>query len=139
MTGQSNALTAQGRTDRNQNTGILIQNCNVRAANDLASSNRTVQTYLGQPWKEYSMTVYMQSFMDGSINPAGWSAWSGDFALSTLYYDNNRPGSNTSNRFTWPGYHVIKAADAANFTVSAFLLGDNWIRQTGVHYTAGLI
>ncbi|KAF5732637.1 pectinesterase family protein [Tripterygium wilfordii] len=142
MAGQFNALTAQGRTDPNQNTGISIQNCNIRATNDLASANITIQTYLGRPWKEYSRTVYMQSFMDSSINPAGWSAWSGDFALSTLYYaeyNNTGPGSNTSNRVTWPGYRVINATDAANFTVSSFLLGDNWIPQTGVSYTSGLI
>ncbi|KAF5731430.1 pectinesterase/pectinesterase inhibitor 7-like [Tripterygium wilfordii] len=142
MAGQFNTITAQGRTDPNQNTGTSIHNCTIRAADDLASSNITVQTYLGRPWKEYSRTVYMQSFMDGLISPAGWSIWSGDFALNTSYYaeyGNSGPGSNTSNRVTWPGYHVINATDAGNFTVSAFLLGDDWLPQTGVPYTGGLI
>ncbi|KAL9435629.1 hypothetical protein AB3S75_021826 [Citrus x aurantiifolia] len=143
MSGQFNAITAQGRTDPNQNTGTSIHNCTIRASSDLASGSQTVQTYLGRPWKEYSRTVYMQSFMDSSINPAGWQIWSGDFALSTLYYaeyNNTGPGSNTANRVTWPGYHVtINATDAANFTVSNFLLGDDWIPQTGVSYTGALI
>lgn len=84
----------------------------------------------------------MQSFMDSLIDPAGWREWSGDFALSTLYYaeyDNRGPGSSTSNRVTWPGYHVINANDAANFTVSNFLIGDDWISQTGVPFLSGLI
>ncbi|GAY33593.1 hypothetical protein CUMW_282010 [Citrus unshiu] len=84
----------------------------------------------------------MQSFMDSLINPAGWHEWSGDFALATLYYaeyNNTGPGSDTTNRVTWPGYHVINATDAANFTVSNFLLGDNWLPQTAVPYTGGLI
>lgn len=142
MQGQFNAITAQGRTDINQNTGTSIQNCNIRAAPDLASSNGTTQTYLGRPWKEYSRTVYMQSFIGSLIDPAGWTPWSGDFALSTLYYaeyDNSGPGSNTTNRVTWPGYHVINATDAANFTVANFILGDNWLPQTGVTYTSGLL
>ncbi|KAM5575443.1 putative pectinesterase/pectinesterase inhibitor 20 [Rosa sericea] len=142
LKGQSNPITAQGRTDPNQNTGTSIQNCTITAAADLASSNFTVKTYLGRPWKEYSRTVYLQNFMDSLIDPAGWLAWSGDFALSTLYYaeyNNRGPGSNTSNRVTWPGYHVIGATDAANFTVSNFILGDNWLPQTGVPYTGGLI
>lgn len=142
MSGQSNMITAQGRTDVNQNTGTSIQNCTIRAADDLASSNTSVQTYLGRPWKLYSRTVYMQSFMGSLINPAGWQIWDGDFALSTLYYaeyDNTGPGSNTTNRVTWPGYHVINATDAANFTVSSFLVGDDWLPQTGVSYTSGLI
>ncbi|KAK3041924.1 hypothetical protein RJ639_002232 [Escallonia herrerae] len=141
LQGQFNALTAQGRTDINQNTGTSIQNCNIKAASDLASSNTTVQTYLGRPWKEYSRTVYMQSFMDSLINPAGWSIWSGDFALSTLYYaeyNNTGPGSNTTNRVTWPGYHIINATDAANFTVLNFISGDNWLPAAGVPYTGGL-
>uniref|UniRef100_M1BIS0 Pectinesterase n=1 Tax=Solanum tuberosum TaxID=4113 RepID=M1BIS0_SOLTU len=136
---QFNAITAQGRTDPNQNTGISTQNCNVKPADDLKFSNSSTQTYLGRPWKEYSRTIYAQSFIDGFVNPLGWREWPGDFALNTSYYaefNNTGPGSNTSGRVTWPGFHVI---DAANFTVSSFLLGDNWLPQTGVPYFSGLL
>jgi len=142
LSGQFNPITAQGRTDPNQNTGISIQNATIKPADDLAPKVGTVQTYLGRPWKEYSRTVYMQSFMDSFINPSGWREWNGDFALSTLYYaeyDNRGPGSSTANRVTWPGYHVIGATDAANFTVSNFVSGDDWIPQTGVPYMSRLI
>lgn len=144
MSGQFNAITAQGRTDPNQNTGTTIHNCTIIAADDLASSNGTTQTYLGRPWKEYSRTVYMQTSMGSLVNAAGWMAWNGDFALSTLYYaeyNNTGPGSNTTNRVTWPGYRVINATDVAvgNFTVANFLLGDNWLPPTGVPYSGGLI
>ncbi|OIV90977.1 hypothetical protein TanjilG_16937 [Lupinus angustifolius] len=142
LSGQFNTITAQGRTDPNQNTGTSIQNATIKAAADLAPNIGTVQTYLGRPWKEYSRTVFMQSFMDSLINPAGWHEWSGDFALSTLYYaeyNNTGPGSNTTNRVTWSGYHIINATDAANFTVSNFLAGDNWLPQTGLPYLSGLI
>ncbi|XP_027919318.1 probable pectinesterase/pectinesterase inhibitor 20 [Vigna unguiculata] len=142
LSGQFNAITAQGRTDPNQNTGTSIQNATIKAAADLAPAVGSVQTYLGRPWKEYSRTVYMQSFMDSLINPAGWHLWSGDFALTTLYYaeyNNTGPGSSTQNRVTWSGYHVINATDAANFTVSNFLGGDSWLPQTGVPYSSGLI
>lgn len=141
MSGQFNAITAQGRTDPNQNTGISIQNCNIRAADDLASNNGTTKTYLGRPWKEYSRTVYMQSYIDTLVNSAGWREWSGDFALSTLYYaefSNKGPGSNTTGRVTWPGYRIINATDAGNFTVSSFLLGDDWLPQTGAPYSSSL-
>lgn len=84
----------------------------------------------------------MQSFMDKFIDPAGWSAWDGDFALKTLYYaenGNTGPGSNTANRADWEGYHVIDAEEAAKFTVSNFLLGDVWLPRTGVPYVGGLV
>ncbi|GMY16964.1 probable pectinesterase/pectinesterase inhibitor 7 isoform X1 [Fagus crenata] len=142
ISGQFNSITAQGRTDPNQNTGTSIQNSTIRAASDLAANNGTTQTYLGRPWKSYSLTVFMQSFIDSFINPAGWHEWSGSTGLSTLYYaeyNNTGPGSNTTNRVTWPGYHVINATVAVNFTVSNFILGDYWLPQTGVPYTGGLI
>ena len=142
LQGQFNAITVQGRTDPNQNTGTSIHNCSIRPANDLASSNGTTKTYIGRPWKEYSRTVYMQSFINSLIDPLGWHEWSGTFALSTLYYaeyNNTGPGSNISNKVTWPGYHVINVIDAVNFTVSKFILGDAWLPTTGVPYTGGLL
>lgn len=137
MANQFNAITAQGRTDPGQNTGTSIQNCNIRAAEDLG----TTKTYLGRPWKEYSRTVYIKTFMDSLIDGSGWREWSGDFALNTSYYaefDNTGPGSDTSRRVTWPGFHVINATDAVNFTTSSFILGDEFLPQTGVPYNGGL-
>ncbi|GLJ10958.1 hypothetical protein SUGI_0138830 [Cryptomeria japonica] len=141
MDNQQNLFTAQGRTDPNQNTGISIQNCNVTAASDLVPVISSFPTYLGRPWKEYSRTVYMQSYLDSLVQPAGWLAWSGDFALSTLYYgeyDNNGPGAGTSERVTWAGYHVMNSIDAQNFTVTSFISGDSWIPATSVTYDGGL-
>lgn len=143
MINQFNAITAQGRSDPNQNTGTIIHNCTIKAADDLVTSNATTKTYLGRPWKEYSRTIFMQSFIDGLISSAGWREWNGDFALNTSYYaefNNTGPGSNTENRVTWPGYHVItNSSEIANFTSSNFLLVDDWLPQTGVPYAGGLV
>ncbi|XP_055813450.1 probable pectinesterase/pectinesterase inhibitor 7 [Solanum dulcamara] len=142
MVNQFNAITAQGRTDINQNTGISIQNCTIRPADDLLLSDGTTNTYLGRPWKEYSRTIYMQSYMDGFIHPTGWHDWSGDFALNTSYYaefNNTGPGSNTTGRVTWPAIRMLNATDAVNFTISGFLVGDDWLPQTGVPYFNSLL
>ncbi|PQQ01198.1 putative pectinesterase/pectinesterase inhibitor 41 [Prunus yedoensis var. nudiflora] len=75
------------------------------------------------------------------IDEEGWHEWDGNFALKTLdyeEYDNTGPGSETTGRVSWDGYHVIKASDASNFTVSNFLLGDDWLTQTGVPFSGGL-
>lgn len=141
MDNQFNAITAQGRTDPNQNTGISIQNCTIRAADDLANSNVTINTYLGRPWKQYSRTVFMFTYMDRLINPFGWTAWNGDFALNSSYYaeyNNTGPGSNTTGRVTWPAIQTLNGTDAANFNVDRFLLGDDWLPQTGVPYISAL-
>ncbi|GAB4836187.1 hypothetical protein Ancab_001101 [Ancistrocladus abbreviatus] len=54
MQGQQNIVTAQGKTDPNQNTGISIHNCTINAYGNLSST----QTYLGRPWKNFSTTGY---------------------------------------------------------------------------------
>ncbi|KAL8238475.1 hypothetical protein R6Q59_015042 [Mikania micrantha] len=135
---KTNTLTAQGRTDPNQNTGISIHNCRVAAASSLSG----VKTYLGRPWKQYSRTVYIKTYLDGIVNPAGWLPWSGSFALNTLYYGeymNTGPGSSTANRVKWKGYHVITSAtEAARFTPGNFIAGGSWLPGTGVPWTSGL-
>ncbi|KAI3901599.1 hypothetical protein MKW92_045567 [Papaver armeniacum] len=139
--GQANMVTAQGRADPNQNTGTSILNCNILASPDLASSNGTTRTYLGRPWREYSRTIYIQSFIDSLIDPSGWDPWTGEF-LDTLYYaefNNTGPGSNTSNRVQWPGYRTIDLANATSFTVSNFILGDDWLPATGIPYRGELL
>ncbi|XP_038976856.1 probable pectinesterase/pectinesterase inhibitor 25 [Phoenix dactylifera] len=139
---QANAITAQGRTCPNQTTGISIHNCTIRAAPDLEADLNSTKTFLGRPWKEYSRTVYMQSSIDRAIDPLGWMEWNGTFALSTLYYgefENYGPGANTSGRVQWPGYHLMNASEALNFTVYNFTMGDAWLSATAIPYSGGLL
>nr|DAD32148.1 TPA_asm: hypothetical protein HUJ06_010999 [Nelumbo nucifera] len=141
MSGQRNTLTAQGRTDPNENTGISIHNSRVTAASDLRPLQGSFKTYLGRPWQKYSRTVFMKTSLDSLIDPDGWLEWSGSFALSTLYYGeymNTGVGASTSQRVKWPGFHVMSASDAGKFTVGNFLGGDTWIPATGVPFTSGM-
>ncbi|KAE8009448.1 hypothetical protein FH972_005885 [Carpinus fangiana] len=139
---QKNIFTAQGREDPNQNTGISILNCKVTAAADLIPVKSSFKTYLGRPWKEYSRTVFLRSHIDDLVDPAGWLEWNGTFALSTLYYGeymNRGLGSNTSARVTWPGYRVINSStEASQFTVGAFIQGNEWLNSTDIPYYANL-
>ena len=136
--GQKDTVTAQGRTDPNQNTGISIHKCRITGAPDLGGT----PLYLGRPWQKYSRTVVMESFLDRSISPAGWLEWSGQFALNTLYYgeySNTGSGAGTSKRVRWTGVHTsLSRSDATRFTVANFIMGDSWLGGTGVTYTSGL-
>uniref|UniRef100_A0A5B7BK03 Pectinesterase n=1 Tax=Davidia involucrata TaxID=16924 RepID=A0A5B7BK03_DAVIN len=139
---QRNIFTAQGREDPNQNTGISILNCKVAAAADLIPVQSSFRTYLGRPWREYSRTVYLHSYIGDLVEPAGWLEWSGDFALTTLYYGeymNRGPGSNTSARVTWPGYRVItNSTEATQFTVGNFIQGSEWLPSTNIPFFLNL-
>lgn len=133
LPGQQVTITAQGRKNPNQDTGFSMQDCFVDA---------TYPTYLGRPWKPYSRTVFMQSYLGPQVAPAGWLAWYGNFGLDTLFYGeymNHGPGAGLGGRVKWPGYHIIKdPAMAAMFTVRRFIDGLSWLPNTGVIFTADL-
>ncbi|KAI3815680.1 hypothetical protein L1987_15359 [Smallanthus sonchifolius] len=142
MDKQKITITAQNRKDPNQNTGISIHSCKLLAQPDLVASNGSFQTFLGRPWKMYSRTVYLLSYMGGHIDPKGWLEWDGSFALDTLYYGeymNYGPGGAVGRRVNWPGYRVITSTiEASRFTVAKFIYGSSWLPATGVAFMAGL-
>ncbi|CAA2981666.1 probable pectinesterase pectinesterase inhibitor 34 [Olea europaea subsp. europaea] len=139
---QKNTITAQNRKDPNQNTGISIHACKIVAEPDLEKEKGAYPTYLGRPWKMYSRTVYMLSYLGDHIHPRGWLEWNGAFALDTLYYgeyQNSGPGAGVGQRVKWPGYHVITSTvEASRFTVRQFIFGSAWLPGTGVAFVAGL-
>ncbi|XAR72213.1 Pectinesterase [Bertholletia excelsa] len=125
MSYQKNSVTAQGRTDPNQNTGIVVHNSRVTAASDLRPVQDSFRTYLGRPWQKYSRTIFMKSTLDDLIEPAGWDSWIGNFGQSTVYfgeYMNTGAGAGIGGRVKWPGFHVITSpTEARKFTVENFL------------------
>lgn len=135
-------VTAQGRKDPNQNTGTTIQNYHILASPELQLVQKFSPTYLGRPWKEYSRTIVMQSYIGSHVEQAGWFEWNGEFALRTLYYgecENRGPGSDTSRRVNWVGYRIMSEPnEAVNFGVEEFIQGGDWLGGTGVCYFPGL-
>lgn len=135
MDNQQNLVTAQGRTDKRETTGFVLQNCKILADKKLEPVKAKTKSYLGRPWKEFSRTVVMESTIDDLIHPDGWFPWQGDFALKTLYYaeyNNKGPGAKTTARVKWPGFKVIDKKEATQFTVENFLQGNSWLNATGV-------
>ncbi|KAL2936402.1 putative pectinesterase/pectinesterase inhibitor 12 [Bienertia sinuspersici] len=132
MENQKNTVTAHGRADKHENTGIVIHNCRIYPDKDLFPVKRQFKSYLGRPWKQYARTIVMESTIGEVITPEGWMPWQGEFALNTLYYaeySNHGPGSDTSKRVKWGGYRKdISRKEAQSFTVTPFLQG-SWIRD----------
>ncbi|KAJ4727906.1 Pectinesterase [Melia azedarach] len=100
-----------------------------------------IPTYLGRPWKEYAVTVFMENIFADFIQPDGYIPFKGSFALKNcIYYEYNNtgPGAWTDNRVKWPGVKSIKKDEAHKFTVWALLRGDQWLEETGIPYDLGL-
>ncbi|KAL1357869.1 probable pectinesterase/pectinesterase inhibitor 59 [Arachis hypogaea] len=143
LDGQANTITAQGRGDPFQNTGISIHKSVIKAAPDLVPVLDKVQTFLGRPWQQNARVVVMRTYLDSLISPLGWDEWNGsDFAKDTLYfgeYENSGPASDTSKRVKWPGFHVISnPKEASQFTVTSLLAGRTWLPTTSVPFSSGL-
>ncbi|XP_057981144.1 pectinesterase-like [Malania oleifera] len=138
LPGQKNTITAQGKFDPNQNTGISIQNSTIYPSVDLTPST---QTYLGRPWKPYSTTVYMRTTMGKLIDPSGWLPWTGNSAPDTIFYSeyqNLGAGADTKQRAKWKGLRSITRKEAKKFTVKSFIKGDKWVSAANVTFQSGL-
>ncbi|CAA2982293.1 probable pectinesterase pectinesterase inhibitor 51 [Olea europaea subsp. europaea] len=130
--GENNGVTAHGRIDPAQFTGFVFQNCIINGTDAymaLYYSKPSVhKNFLGRPWKEYSRTVFIHCTLGAIIKPEGWMAWSGDFALKTLYYgefENSGPGASASGRVAWSSQ--IPAEHVSSYSVQNFIQGDQWI------------
>ena len=136
-------ITAQGRDTPAEATGISIQGSRVLPSPEFSADlSGSFTSFLGRPWRRYSRTVFLETGLDGLVDPRGWEEWSGNYALSTLYYaeyKNIGDGASTHGRVKWPGFHVLNTIeDAMPFTVSKFIQGDKWIPSSGVPFTPGI-
>ncbi|XP_042448423.1 pectinesterase-like [Zingiber officinale] len=141
MDNQQNTVTAHGRTEAKEATGLVIQNCRIVPDQQLFPDRLKIPSYLGRPWKAYSFTLVMESTIGDLIRPEGWMPWDGNLYLNTLYYaeyGNRGPGAGTSGRVKWKGFHVIDKKTAQQFTVEPFIQGSQWIKYTGITYLPGL-
>ncbi|CAM0883919.1 unnamed protein product [Alopecurus aequalis] len=132
--GETDALTAQGRTDPAQPTGIVLRGCLVNGSDEYMAMYRQKpdkhRVYLGRPWKEYSRTVYVGCTMAEIVEPQGWMPWSGDFALKTLYYGEYGSagpggGDRSGSRVAWSNQVPEEHVDV--YSVASFIQGDQWI------------
>lgn len=136
ITGQSNTITAQGRDDPNQNTGISLQNCTIDAAKEFNLTERkNFSTYLGRPWRNYSRVIVGNSYLGELIHPRGWLEWTEYSSVDTvayIEYMNSGPGADTRRRITWAGYRRNCSEDVLKqFEAEEFLHGrDKWLEST---------
>ncbi|KAH0903200.1 hypothetical protein HID58_042703 [Brassica napus] len=135
--GQANVITAQGRGDPFQNTGITIHSSRIVAASDLRPVIRAYKTYLGRPWQAYSRVTIMKTYIDNSISPLGWSPWLRGSNFDPIQF--SMESSSTRWRVRWKGFHAItNAAVASRFTVGSLIAGGSWLPSTGVPFKTGL-
>ncbi|ETW82114.1 carbohydrate esterase family 8 protein [Heterobasidion irregulare TC 32-1] len=111
--------------------GAYISDSRIIRANANATTVTNGQCYLGRPWNDLATTVYLRTFMDQSIRPAGWTPFSSArpvIANTTYYaeYESTGPGGNTTARISLE--HILSSAEANDFTIKEVFLGQpRWI------------
>ncbi|XP_021742600.1 probable pectinesterase/pectinesterase inhibitor 21 [Chenopodium quinoa] len=134
---QNCIVTAQGRMERHQPTGIIIHSSKFESDPEYYPVRNKNKAYLGRPWKKFSKTIIMESQIDDLIQPQGWLPWEGDFALDTLYYgeyNNVGAGAGLADRVKWRGVRTIVYDRAEKFMPPTLFDNDDWIIASGIPY-----
>ncbi|XP_076911714.1 pectinesterase 2-like [Bidens hawaiensis] len=101
-------VTSNGRKHLNKSGGYSLQGCKIRAGDDLKPIiGEYKKAFLGRPWVSRAQTVFMQSFLDDLVDPAGWADYQG--YNETIYYGeygNFGPGSSTDFLCQIPSYQT---------------------------------
>ncbi|KAG2610059.1 hypothetical protein PVAP13_4KG095500 [Panicum virgatum] len=130
-------LTAQGRGDPNEDTGIAVLNCTVDAA--AAPLPAGTRTFLGRPWGAYARAAVMDSYLGPIVDREGWAEWPGaePGRGDTVFfgeYGNGGPGAGTEGRVRWAGVRQMDYDEAAQFAVENFIYGNEWLGATSFPY-----
>ncbi|TRM62141.1 carbohydrate esterase family 8 protein [Schizophyllum amplum] len=114
--------------------GAYVANSTIMRSPD---ANDTTETdglcYLGRPWNDLATTVFIDTYMDESINSEGWKPFNDDRPeiLDTTYYaeyNSTGPGGDTSARV--PPSHILDEEDVSemDFTIEGvFTEHPDWI------------
>ncbi|KAM0962676.1 hypothetical protein ACFX2I_021783 [Malus domestica] len=140
--GQSCMVTAQGRTDHNEITGMFLQNCTITGEPDYMNVKEKSKAYLGRPWKDFARVIVMQSSIDEAIVPEGWSEWVGKKTNQTCFfgeYGNRGPRADMTKRVRWPTVKALTSDKVAAFTPAKVFLGVDWLKPSGVPYVPGMM
>lgn len=107
---KSNSYITAASTAKDRKFGYVFKNCNLTAEPDVKS------VYLGRPWRPYAKTVFLNCTLGGHINAEGWKKWSNtedEHSVFYAEYNNDGPGSDTSQRVSWS--HILSKKAATKY------------------------
>jgi len=115
-------VTAQWRLDDTETNGFVFRDCR------LTGRNTGAGVFLGRPWRAFARVVFIDCWLGGYINPAGWDNWRDPAREKTAWFGEYRskgPGANPASRVKWS--RQLSADEIKFFATRLFLKGnDNW-------------
>ena len=118
-------LTAQAKHYPDEDSGFVFDRCTLTADPDV-----TKNVYLGRPWRPYATVIFLNSTMEGHIDPAGWREWhpGETHSIDTAFYaEYNSTGPGASRAERDPHTHLLTPEQVSPYEPAVFLRGaDNW-------------
>ena len=115
-------ITAQSKRYEGERSGYVFDHCRITAEPGAG------RVFLGRPWRSHASVVFLNTEMPGQVAPAGWSEWKhGDAdSLPTAFYaEYNSSGPGARPQARDPHSKQLSAAEAARFSVKAWMSGDD--------------
>ncbi|KAG1743206.1 carbohydrate esterase family 8 protein [Suillus paluster] len=121
-------LAAWQGTSGTKNGVYIADSKIIRSPDANATTVTNAQCYLGRPWNSLAISVYLRTYMDESIHPAGFRPWTsrstGTIPSTTYYaeFDSYGPGGGTSKRVAQDHRLTSEEVDK-NFTLEEVFVG----------------
>ncbi len=117
---KKNSHVTAASTPAEHSFGYVFKKC------ILTADTAITKVSLGRPWRPYASVTYLYCTIGTHIIPQGWDNWKNienEKTARYAEYQNEGPGANTSNRFTWT--KQLTPMEAKTFTTAQILR--NWI------------
>ncbi|XP_057460578.1 probable pectinesterase 8 [Actinidia eriantha] len=118
--GINGAVTAHGRSSKDENSGFAFVNCTVGG---------TGRIWLGRAWRPFSTVVFAYTNMSDIIAPEGWNDFNDPTRDKTIFYGEymcGGAGANTTLRV--PYAQRLNDTQAFPFLNVSFIDGDQWLQ-----------
>jgi pectin methylesterase-like acyl-CoA thioesterase len=117
-------ITAQSKSYAAQDSGFVFRDCRLEADSGVGN------VYLARPWRPCATVVYVNTWMDAHIVPAGWREWhpgETDYLPTAFYAENQSSGPGANPLLREPHSGQLTSQQTEKFEPQEFLRGsDDW-------------
>lgn len=129
----SSAITAQSRASSAAIGGYVFDQCLFNSAPD-ATVDLTGRVYLGRPYSAYARVVIKNSYLDKTIQPAGWKIWSPTDPrtdhITFAEFNNSGPANWENNSAARLAFQNATLLTSDTYPLSGVMPSTDWIDMT---------
>lgn len=122
-------ISAQSRATADAPGGYVFDSSVITYSTTYGNTFGT--TYLGRPYSQFSIAIYMNSYIDKHISSAGWTVWQTNnpqtSGVTFGEYNNTGPGSWTDTAKRADFATKLTASQAGKYTLAAWIGSTAWL------------